>query len=79
MPVPRLLDIFSPLTVMKPCTFTASGVLRPANFSIAGQNSAWKYTMSLPMKWTCSVLPAGSSRASKSRPLSAQYDFSEAR
>ena len=42
MPVPRLLDIFSPLTVMKPCTFSASGVLRPANFSMAGQNSAWK-------------------------------------
>ena len=44
MPVPRLLLIFSPLTVMKPCTCTLSGTLygAPANFSIAGQNSVWK-------------------------------------
>ena len=27
MPVPRLLLIFSPPTVMKPCTFTLSGIL----------------------------------------------------
>ena len=42
MPVPRLLLIFSPLTVMKPCTNTLSGTLRPENFSIAGQNRVWK-------------------------------------
>ena len=55
MPVPRLLLIFSPLTVMKPCTLTCAGVLRPLNCSIAGQNRVWKYTMSLPMKCTCST------------------------
>ena len=39
-PVPRLLLIFSPLfTVRKPCTKMLSGVLRPLNLSIAGQNS----------------------------------------
>ena len=38
-PVPRLLLIFSPLfTVKKPWTNTLSGVLRPLNFNIAGQN-----------------------------------------
>ena len=44
MPVPRDFDIFSPETVMKPCTYTWSGTLygAPANFSIAGQNSVWK-------------------------------------
>ena len=42
MPVPRDLDIFSPLTVMKPCANTLVGVLRPANFSMAGQNKVWK-------------------------------------
>ena len=34
--------------------------LRPLNLSIAGQNSVWKVTMSLPMKWICST--AGSAR-----------------
>ena len=51
MNVPRDFDIFSPFTVRKPCVCTAVGVRKPAPFSIAGQNSAWKYTMSLPMKW----------------------------
>ena len=60
MPVPRLLLIFSPLTVRWPCTKTFVGTLRPLNFSIAGQNSVWKVTMSLPMKWICST--AGSAR-----------------
>ena len=52
MPVPRDFDIFSPSAVRKPWTNTLSGTLygAPANLSIAGQNSVWKYTMSLPMK-----------------------------
>ncbi|MNT34879.1 hypothetical protein D3C72_1708800 [compost metagenome] len=54
MPVPRLLLIFSPLTVRWPCTYTALGALRPLKCSIAGQNSVWKVMMSLPMKCTCS-------------------------
>ena len=43
MPVPRDLDIFSPVKVMKPCTKMLSGTLYggPANSSIAGQNSVW--------------------------------------
>ena len=64
--MPRLLLIFSPLfTVRKPCTNTELGVLRPLNFSVAGQNRVWKVTMSLPMKWYCSS--AGS--AELVRPL----------
>jgi hypothetical protein len=55
MPVPRLLLIFSPLTVRWPCTYTRSGALRPLKCSVAGQNSVWKVTMSLPMKWICST------------------------
>jgi hypothetical protein len=62
MPVPRLLLIFSPpLTVMKPCTNTWSGTLRPEKCSIAGQNSVWKVVMSLPMKCTCSSAGSASS------------------
>ena len=38
----------------KPCTNTLSGVLRPLKCSMAGQNSVWTVTMSLPMKWYCS-------------------------
>jgi hypothetical protein len=41
-PVPRLLLIFSPPTVMKPCTNTWLGTLRPLKCSMAGQNSVWK-------------------------------------
>ena len=39
---------------MKPCTQILVGVLRPLNFSMAGQNRVWKVMMSLPMKWYCS-------------------------
>ena len=67
-PVPRLLLIFSPLTVRKPCTNTALGTLRPLKYSMAGQNSVWKVMMSLPMKWYCST--AGSAmKASKFLPI----------
>ena len=31
------------------CTFV--GRLKPAVLSMPGQNSVWKYVMSLPMKW----------------------------
>ena len=48
--VGRDFDIFVPLTVRKPCANTLSGCLKPAPSSTAGQNSVWKYTMSLPMK-----------------------------
>ena len=41
-PVPRDFDIFSPDAVMKPCTNTFVGVLRPEKCSVAGQNSVWK-------------------------------------
>jgi hypothetical protein len=51
MKVPRDFDIFCPLTVRKPWQNTASGRRKPAPLSIAGQNSVWKYAMSLPMKW----------------------------
>ena len=64
MPVPRDLDIFSPETVMKPCTKTFFGSLRFENSSIAGQNSVWKYMMSLPMKWYCSTSDEGAMNAS---------------
>ena len=50
MNVPRDFDIFWPLTVRKPCAYTAVGIRMPAPCSTAGQNSVWKYTMSLPMK-----------------------------
>ena len=69
MPVPRLLLIFSPLTVRKPCTKTLSGILRPLNFSIAGQNSVWKEMMSLPMKWTCSSVGVGHEGVEVHAPL----------
>jgi len=50
MNVPRDFDIFAPSTVRKPCANTLVGVRWPENSSIAGQNSVWKYRMSLPMK-----------------------------
>ncbi len=53
--MPFDFDIFSPLTVRKPWMWTFRGRLKPAVFSIAGQNSVWKYVMSLPMKWCTSV------------------------
>ena len=54
--MPRDFDIFSPdAMTRKPCTKTLFGVLRSEKRSIAGQNSVWKYTMSLPMKWYCST------------------------
>src|SRR3989339_235733 len=55
MKVPRDLLIFSPFTVRKPCANSLVGVRKPACCSIAGQNSAWKYKMSLPMKWYSSA------------------------
>ena len=48
--VPFDFDIFSPSTVRKPWMCTFRGRLKPAALSIAGQNSVWKYVMSLPMK-----------------------------
>ena len=42
MKVPRLLLIFSPFTVRKPCTCTRLGRAKPAVFSMLGQNSVWK-------------------------------------
>src|SRR4030065_81465 len=59
MKVPRDLLICSPFTVRKPCANSLVGVRKPACCSIAGQNSAWKYRMSLPMKWYSSVLESG--------------------
>ena len=84
-PVPRLLLIFSLCTVRWPCTCTALGVRRPEKCSIAGQNSVWKYVMSLPMKCTCSV--AGSAMNSSNvrvspfafAPPVAKYCLSDAR
>ena len=52
MKVPRDLDIFSPFTVRWPWTTIRSGRFRPAAQSMAGQKTAWKRRMSLPM--TCS-------------------------
>ena len=40
--VPRDFDIFCPLTVKKPCAYTALGRWWPENLSIAGQKRAWK-------------------------------------
>ncbi len=50
MKVPRDLDIFSPLTVRWPWTGMRSGRFSPVAQSMAGQNTAWKRRMSLPMK-----------------------------
>ena len=49
--LPRLLDIFSPWTVMNPWTHTLRGASSPALHSIAGQKIVWKRAMSLPMMW----------------------------
>ena len=63
MNVPRDFDIFSPFTVRCPCTGIRSGCFRPAAHSIAGQNTAWKRRMSLPMK--CSSLASAPPRGSR--------------
>ena len=55
MKVPRDFDIFSPFTVRWPCTGMRSGRLSPAAHSMAGQNTAWKRRMSLPMKCSSRV------------------------
>ena len=58
--VPFDLDILAPLTVMNPCVCSRVGVRKPEPSSTAGQNRAWKLTMSLPMKWCTSVVPTAS-------------------
>ncbi len=40
MKVPRLLDIFAPSTVRKPWVKIPDGFLKPAPWSIDGQNKA---------------------------------------
>ena len=65
MPVRFVFDIFLPPTVRKPCAHTCVGGSTPAAISIAGQYTAWKRRMSLPIEW----MFAGHIRAKRSGSL----------
>ena len=51
MTLPTDFDIFSPRLNRKPWTTTCRGNGSPADIRKAGQNTAWKRLMSLPMTW----------------------------
>ncbi len=59
--LPRLLPIFRPSLVRNPWPYTRRGTGSPALISMAGQYTAWKRRMSLPMMCSEAGQPAEAS------------------